>query len=186
MCNVFPTAGVSIWVHTASMRNGRAWTAARSMPLSLPRTGPPCTTAIASISRQSGCADAFCRSSMPKQVSIPEQVLLALEDACRTRPLPLVQDTAQHDGANERSAEDPERQQEQPLPYSDYSNARALIHQYGQDMHYSYPWRCWLVWTGTHWARDTGGVVMGHAKSTIKRLARQMEALDDATAAKAL
>src|SRR5439155_14781611 len=83
-------------------------------------------------------------------------------------------------------AEDPERHQEQLLPYSDYSNAHAFIHEYGQDMHYSYPWRCWLVWTGTHWARDTGGVVMGHAKSTIKRLARQMEALDDATAAKAL
>jgi putative DNA primase/helicase len=66
-----------------------------------------------------------------------------------------------------------------PLPYSDYTNALAFVRDHGQDLRYCYPWKSWLVWTGTHWQRDTSGAVMRRAKQTIKHLARQVEELDD-------
>lgn len=65
------------------------------------------------------------------------------------------------------------------LPYSDYTNALALVRDHGQKLRYCYPWKSWLVWTGTHWQRDTSGMVMRYAKQTIKRLARQAEDLDE-------
>jgi putative DNA primase/helicase len=65
------------------------------------------------------------------------------------------------------------------LPYSDYTNAVAFVRDHGQNLRYCYPWKSWLVWTGTHWHRDTSGHVMRLAKQTIKRLARRVEHLDD-------
>ncbi len=66
-----------------------------------------------------------------------------------------------------------------PLPYSDLYNARSLVLYHGQTLRYCYPWKSWLVWTGTHWQRDTSGAVMRLAKQTVKRLAREAEDLDD-------
>jgi putative DNA primase/helicase len=71
---------------------------------------------------------------------------------------------------------------EPPLPYSDYTNARAFVQDHGQNLRYCYPWKAWLVWTGTHWQRDTSGRVAQFAKQTIKRLARQVEHLDESAA----
>jgi putative DNA primase/helicase len=68
---------------------------------------------------------------------------------------------------------------EPPLPYSDYTNALAFVREHGQDLHYCYPWKSWLVWTGRCWERDTSGAVMRLAKLTVKRLARQVENLDE-------
>ena len=53
------------------------------------------------------------------------------------------------------------------------------MRDHGPDLRYCYPWKSWLVWTGTHWQRDTSGAVMRLAKQTIKHLARQVEDLDD-------
>ena len=53
-------------------------------------------------------------------------------------------------------------------------------------MRYCYPWKTWLVWTGTHWQRDTSGAVMQMAKQTIKRLARSIETMADEQAIAAL
>jgi len=78
------------------------------------------------------------------------------------------------------------RPDEPPLPYSDYTNALALVRHHGQDLRYCYPWKSWLVWTALHWQRDTSGAVVRMAKQTIKRLARHAEDLDDDTAVKAL
>ena len=36
-----------------------------------------------------------------------------------------------------------------------------------------------MVWTGTHWQRDTSGEVMRLAKEMVKKLARRVEDLDD-------
>ncbi len=52
-----------------------------------------------------------------KKVSIPEQVLIALEEACRTRPLPPPEDPVQSEGGINTAAGE-------ILPYSDYTNAR--------------------------------------------------------------
>jgi putative DNA primase/helicase len=71
---------------------------------------------------------------------------------------------------------------ERPLPYSDYTNALAFIRDHGADVRYCYRWNAWLVWTGTHWERDTSGEVMRRAKDTIKRLARQVEHLGESEA----
>jgi putative DNA primase/helicase len=65
------------------------------------------------------------------------------------------------------------------LPYSDYTNALALVEQHGTQLRYCYPWKSWLVWTGTHWERDTRGQVMRLAKQTITQLTRRLEVLDD-------
>jgi len=70
----------------------------------------------------------------------------------------------------------------QPLPWSDTTNAMAFVAEHGQGLRYCYPWKCWLVWTDTHWQKDTCGVVMRCAKQTIRRLARRIEDLDDAPA----
>jgi putative DNA primase/helicase len=72
------------------------------------------------------------------------------------------------------------------LPYSDYTNALALVREHGQHLRYCYAWKSWLVWTGTHWQRDETGSVPQAAKRTIKRLARHAEDLDADTAVKAL
>jgi putative DNA primase/helicase len=75
--------------------------------------------------------------------------------------------------------EAPQTRPEPALPYSDYTNALALVRDHGENLRYCYPWQCWLVWTGTHWQRDTSGAVMRLAKATIKKLARHIEDLDD-------
>jgi len=66
-----------------------------------------------------------------------------------------------------------------PLPLSDYTNARAFVRDHGKKLRYCYPWKSWLVWTGTHWQRDTSGEVMRMAKETVKRLARKVEDEND-------
>jgi putative DNA primase/helicase len=65
------------------------------------------------------------------------------------------------------------------LPYSDFTNALAFVQDHGHELRYCFPWDAWLEWTGTHWRRDTSGEVMRRAKQTVKRLARQIEGLDD-------
>jgi putative DNA primase/helicase len=65
------------------------------------------------------------------------------------------------------------------LPYSDYTNALAFVRDHGQRLRYCYPWKSWLIWTGTHWQRDTSGTVMLWAKETVKRLAQRVKALTD-------
>ena len=82
----------------------------------------------------------------------------------------------------QRNGSAPGPAQEPPLPYSDYTNALAFVRDHGQCLRYCYPWKSWLVWTGTHWQRDTSGEVMRLAKQTVKRLARHAEDLDDAQA----
>ena len=69
---------------------------------------------------------------------------------------------------------------------TDTYNARALGRDHGQDLRYCYPWKSWLVWTGTHWQRDTSGMVLRLAKQTVRRLARQAEHLHEEQAVREL
>lgn len=69
---------------------------------------------------------------------------------------------------------------------TDTYNARALVRDHGQALRYCYPWKSWLVWTGTHWQRDTSGTALRLAKQTIRRLAGQAETLTDDQAVTAL
>lgn len=65
------------------------------------------------------------------------------------------------------------------VPYSDTYNAEHFAQDHAAALRYCYPWKTWLVWTGTHWHRDETGAVMQCAKQTIKHLALRMTALDD-------
>jgi len=69
---------------------------------------------------------------------------------------------------------------------TDTYNARALVRDHGQDLRYCYPSKSWLVWTGTHWQRDTNGTVLRLAKQTVRRLAGQADTLTDDQAVAAL
>jgi putative DNA primase/helicase len=62
---------------------------------------------------------------------------------------------------------------------TDTYNARAFVADHGHTVRYCYPWDAWLVWTNTHWERDTSGEVMRLAKETVKRLAHRIEGLSD-------
>ncbi len=72
------------------------------------------------------------------------------------------------------------------LPLSEYTNVLAFLTEHGQHVRYCYPWKNWLIWTGTHWERDPGAAVMRLAKETVKHLARQIEHMTDDVAIKAL
>jgi putative DNA primase/helicase len=82
----------------------------------------------------------------------------------------------------------PERQSDatdEAYPYSDAYNALMLVRAHGQDLRYCAPWKSWLVWTGSHWQRDTTGTVLRLARQTVKALGAHMVGLED-TAAQAL
>jgi putative DNA primase/helicase len=68
---------------------------------------------------------------------------------------------------------------EPPLPYSDVTNGYAFVRDHGADVRFCHPWGKWMVWTNTHWDYDQHGTVLAHAKKTIKRLARQVEYMDN-------
>jgi len=61
---------------------------------------------------------------------------------------------------------------------TDLGNAERLIHQYGQDLRYCYPWGKWLVWTGRQWAADDQGEVERRARQTVRAICRN-EIRDD-------
>ena len=62
---------------------------------------------------------------------------------------------------------------------TDTSNAAAFVADHGPILRYCYPWKTWLVWTGTHWQRDTSGEVMRLAKQTVKNLVQRITVLSD-------
>jgi putative DNA primase/helicase len=88
----------------------------------------------------------------------------------------------QRNGTTPDASVTPPSAEERALPLSDYTNALAFVREHGQDLRYCFPWKSWLIWTGTYWTRDVTGEVMRRAKQTIKRLARHVEDLDGAPA----
>jgi putative DNA primase/helicase len=65
---------------------------------------------------------------------------------------------------------------------TDTYNACAFVRDHGENLHYCFSWKSWLIWQSTHWQRDESGKVMQCAKASIKRLAQQTEHLDDTAA----
>jgi putative DNA primase/helicase len=53
---------------------------------------------------------------------------------------------------------------------TDVGNAQRFVAQHRDGVHYVYDWRTWLLWAGTHWARDPGDGIMRLAKATARRL----------------
>ena len=59
--------------------------------------------------------------------------------------------------------------QEEPPPIhlTDRGNALRLVKAHGQDLHYIYRWKKWLIWDGTRWVVDEGNGVEALAKHVI-------------------
>ena len=70
-------------------------------------------------------------------------------------------------------------------PYSDAYNALALIRTHGHEMRYCSPWKAWLTWTGSHWQRDTTGLVLRWQRQTVQAMGAHLADLDE-TASSAL
>lgn len=62
---------------------------------------------------------------------------------------------------------------------TDMGNAERLVHRYGLDLRYCYPWSRWLVWDGTRWAADASGRVHGMAKETVRGIYKEAASAGD-------
>jgi putative DNA primase/helicase len=72
------------------------------------------------------------------------------------------------------------------LPLSDHFNTLDFVREHGANVHYCYPWKSWVVWTGTHWRRDEIGTVMQWAKATIRGMLDTLKDIADTKARDAL
>jgi putative DNA primase/helicase len=77
--------------------------------------------------------------------------------------------------SDEPAIEDPP-EAEIPIHLTDRGNALRLIKAYGQDLHYIYRWKKWLVWDGSRWAVDEGNLVEARAKQVIVGLYAEAQA----------
>jgi len=76
---------------------------------------------------------------------------------------------------------------EAPEPHcTDLGNAERFVRQHAIDVRYCWPWKSWLQWTGTHWARDHGDGVRERAKATARKLYQEAACLEGAYARKIL
>jgi putative DNA primase/helicase len=69
---------------------------------------------------------------------------------------------------------------------TDLGNAQRLVAQHGQDIRYCHPWRRWLVWDGSRWAKDETGVVLLLAKETVRFIYAEAAATVDEKTRKAI
>ena len=53
---------------------------------------------------------------------------------------------------------------------TEYGNAQRLVEWHGEELRYSYLWKKWLVWVGTHWSAKSDGEAMRRAKMTVKQM----------------
>jgi len=63
--------------------------------------------------------------------------------------------------------------------FSDVGNAERLIALYGCDIRYSYPQDKFFIWGGRHWQVDSTGTIYKMAKTTLRRLLAEGEALNE-------
>jgi hypothetical protein len=68
---------------------------------------------------------------------------------------------------------------EAPIHLTDRGNALRLVKAHGQDLHYIYRWKKWLVWDGTRWMVDEGNLVEQLAKRVITQLYQEAKAIID-------
>jgi putative DNA primase/helicase len=90
---------------------------------------------------------------------------------------PLVDRFREHDAAGKprrkrrRSARVPPL--DAALHFTDRGNARRVVERHGQDLHYVFPWKAWLVYDGRRWAEDATGEVVRRVKETQDSILRE-------------
>ena len=63
---------------------------------------------------------------------------------------------------------------------TDEGNARRLVRLHGQDIRYVHEWKKWLVWDGTRWCVDSGGMMIDRlAVSVIAEIYREASDASD-------
>lgn len=62
---------------------------------------------------------------------------------------------------------------------TEVGNAERLVSNFGNDIHYCYPWKKWIVWNGKYWEKDNSGEIMRMAKKTLKRILMEAEHISD-------
>ena len=53
---------------------------------------------------------------------------------------------------------------------TDMGNGYRFAAKHGNDLRYCHPWKTWLVWDGTRWAKDSDGEIVRRAKDTVKSI----------------
>jgi hypothetical protein len=71
---------------------------------------------------------------------------------------------------------------DEDYPYGDAYNALALVKAHGHNLRYCSSLKSWLVWTGTHWQRDTTEVALRLQRHTIMAMGAQLASLNDVEA----
>jgi P4 family phage/plasmid primase-like protien len=68
---------------------------------------------------------------------------------------------------------------------TDLGNAERFADQYGDVARYCYEWRCWFVWDGCRWSRDSA-LVERWAKKTVRSIYGEASRAQDEEQAKAI
>jgi putative DNA primase/helicase len=63
--------------------------------------------------------------------------------------------------------------------FSDLGNARLLVSLHGEDLHYCFHWKKWLVWDGMRWRVDDTGEVERRAKNVVEELISVVQMLHE-------
>jgi putative DNA primase/helicase len=69
---------------------------------------------------------------------------------------------------------------------TDLGNAERFVYRHGENVRFCYPWRKWLVWSGSRWERDEAGRVFKLAKDTVRGIYGEAANAEDADRRKAL
>lgn len=55
-------------------------------------------------------------------------------------------------------------------PFTELGNAERFVGAHQSEVHYCWPWKKWLIWSGTHWSSNTNGEIYRRATGTIRDL----------------
>jgi putative DNA primase/helicase len=65
------------------------------------------------------------------------------------------------------------------FPFTDLGNAERLVKQYGNDIRWCDPFRCWFVWNKVQWSQDKGQRMVALAKNTVRSTYAQAATIAD-------
>lgn len=82
---------------------------------------------------------------------------------------PRVRRGARPAGGEER-APDPADLVTKDFNCTDVGNSERLVHRYGENLRFCYPWKSWLLWNGRQWLVDRFGRVNQYGKTTARRI----------------
>lgn len=64
------------------------------------------------------------------------------------------------------------------LPLGDAANALALLRRHAHEMRFCAQWKAWVLWTGTHWARDMHDLVIRWMRDVVCDMQKAIPSLE--------